>query len=123
MRAIILDVQSSDVALETALVLLGQISRDAALQLVLDRAADVDRYERRMKRVYGGDGRESGGAGAFTRLRIVHRLAGERRYLNEIAGLLRDGELGAALGQRRRPGYPTLPARFEIGLHGALYAT
>src|SRR5579883_444525 len=90
LQEIVTDVQASDVALETALVLLGQIPRSRALQLVSDRAAHVERYERRTKRLYGVDGRAPEGAGAFTRLRIVHRLQGERRYLNEIAGLLAD---------------------------------
>ena len=57
LKAIVTDVQSSDVALETALVLLGQVPRRQALQLGIDRASNVERYEGRMKRLYEGDGR------------------------------------------------------------------
>ncbi|HEY2476394.1 MAG TPA: PadR family transcriptional regulator [Candidatus Cybelea sp.] len=90
-RGIMTDVQSSDVALETALVLLGQLPRDDALELVIARAGEVERYERRLKRIYGEE-RGIGRGGAFTRLRIMHRMQSERRYLGEIAGLLRDAK-------------------------------
>ena len=83
------DVQASDVALETALVLLGQLPREEALELVTARAGEVERQERRLKRIYGEE-HGVGRGGAFTRLRIVHRMQSERRYLNEIARLLRD---------------------------------
>jgi DNA-binding PadR family transcriptional regulator len=89
LRAIMTDVQASDVSLETALVLLGQLSREEALELVTIRAGEVERQERRLKRIYG-DEHGVGRGGAFTRLRIVHRMQGERRYLEEITRLLRD---------------------------------
>jgi DNA-binding PadR family transcriptional regulator len=89
LRAILTDVQASDVALETALVLLGQLPREEALELVTARGGEVERQERRLKRIYGEE-RGVGRGGAFTRLRIVHRMQSERRYLNEIARLLRD---------------------------------
>lgn len=89
LREILLDVQSPDVALETALVLLGQLSRAEALELVTARAAEIERQERRLKRLYG-DEHGVGRGGAFTRLRIMHRVQGERRYLKEILQLLRD---------------------------------
>ncbi|MFZ1016604.1 MAG: PadR family transcriptional regulator [Candidatus Cybelea sp.] len=89
LRAIMTDVQASDVALETALVLLGQLPREEALELVTARAGEVERQERRLKRIYGEE-HGAGRGGAFTRLRIVHRMQSERRYLNEIARLLRD---------------------------------
>ena len=88
LRNVMMDVQSSDVALETAVVLLGQLSRDEALQLVEGRAEEVQRYERRLTRIYGPA--ERSGAGALSRLRVMHRLRGERRYLDEVAALLRD---------------------------------
>jgi DNA-binding PadR family transcriptional regulator len=89
LRAIMTDVQASDAALETALVLLGQLPREEALELVTARGGEVERQERRLKRIYGEE-HGVGRGGAFTRLRIVHRMQSERRYLNEIARLLRD---------------------------------
>ena len=89
LRAIMTDAQASDAALETALVLLGQLPREEALELVTARAGEVERQERRLKRIYGEE-HGVGRGGAFTRLRIVHRMQSERRYLNEIARLLRD---------------------------------
>jgi DNA-binding PadR family transcriptional regulator len=89
LRAIMTDVQASDVAIETALVLLGQLPREQALELVAARALEVERQERRLKRIYGEE-RGAGRGGAFTRLRIVHRMQSERRHLKEIARLLRD---------------------------------
>ncbi len=89
LRAVVADVQASDAAFETALVLLGQLPRDEALELMVERAREVERHERRISRLYGEE-RGRSGAAAFSRARAVHRVRSERRFLEESIALLRD---------------------------------
>lgn len=89
LRAVLTDPQSSDPALETALVLLGQLRRDEAIALVAGRSAEVEAYERRMIRLFG-DARRRGPAAYFAASHAIHRMRSERRFLNDAQALLRD---------------------------------
>jgi len=83
------DVQSSDTELETALVLLGQLSREAALALMLARMREIEGQERRLKRLFG-DARGRGGSGYFAAAHAYHRMRSEHRFLEDAVRLLRD---------------------------------
>lgn len=89
LRAVIVDPQSSDPALETALVLLGQLRRDEAVALVAERTAQVEAYERRMIRLFG-DARRRGASAYFAASHAVHRVRSERRFLKDAQTLLLD---------------------------------
>jgi hypothetical protein len=89
LRTVILDVQAEHPALETALVLLGQLRRDQAVELLGERAANIAAHEGRLSRLLGGM-RERAGAAYLSASHTVHRLRGERRYLSDTIDLLRD---------------------------------
>lgn len=89
LRSVIADPQASDPALETALVLLGQLRRDEAVALAAERAAQVDAYERRMLRLFG-DARRRGASAYFAASHAVHRMRSERRFLKDLQALLQD---------------------------------
>ena len=89
LRAVIVDPQSNDPALETALVLLGQLRRDEAVALVAERTAQVEAYERRMIRLFG-DARRRGASAYFAASHAVHRVRSERRFLKDAQALLLD---------------------------------
>jgi DNA-binding PadR family transcriptional regulator len=86
---VIVDVQSSDAALETAFVLLGQLRRDEALSLMGDRLREIEGHERRLKRLFG-EARERGGAGYFAAAHAYHRAGSERRFLHDAMKRLSD---------------------------------
>jgi len=86
---VMLDVQADHAALETALVLLGQLSREGALDLLERRAENVAAHERRLSRIRG-DIRGRSGAAYLSASFALSRLRGERRYLSEAIALLRD---------------------------------
>ncbi len=89
LRDVIADPQSSDPALETALVLLGQLRRDDAIRLMGERSAQIEAYERRMIRLFG-DARGRGASAYFAASHAVHRMRSERRFLKDAQALLRD---------------------------------
>jgi len=89
LRNVIADPQSSDPALETALVLLGQLGRDEAIALIAERTSQVEAYERRMLRLFG-DARRRGASAYFAASHAVHRMRSERRFLKDAYTLLRD---------------------------------
>jgi DNA-binding PadR family transcriptional regulator len=89
LRAVLLDVQTEHPALETALVLLGQLRRDRAMELLGERAGNIAAHERRLSRLLG-DMRERTGAAYLSASHTLHRLRGERRYLSDTLDLLRD---------------------------------
>jgi DNA-binding PadR family transcriptional regulator len=89
LREVIVDPQSSDAALETALVLLGQLRRDDAIALMSERATQIEAYERRMIRLFG-DARGRGASAYFAASHAVHRMRSERRFLKDAETLLRD---------------------------------
>jgi DNA-binding PadR family transcriptional regulator len=89
LRSVITDPQASDPALETALVLLGQLRREEAAALVAERVAEIEAYERRMLRLFG-DARRRGGSAYFAASHAVHRMQSERRFLRDAQALLRD---------------------------------
>lgn len=89
LRSVILDVQADDPALETALVLLGQLRRDAATKLLAERADLIAAHERRLSRLLG-DMRERAGSAYLSASHTLHRLRGERRYLSDTIELLQN---------------------------------
>ncbi len=89
LREVILDVQAEHAALETALVLLGQLRRDRAKALLAERAEQVAAHERRLERLLG-DMRRRAGAAYLSASHTLHRLRAERRYLADTIDLLED---------------------------------
>jgi DNA-binding PadR family transcriptional regulator len=89
LKTVILDVQSEHAAVETALVLLGQLERDRATALLEARATNVEAHERRLARLLG-DMRKRAGAAYLSASHTLHRLRGERRYLSDTIALLRN---------------------------------
>ena len=89
LRSVVLDVQANDAALETALVLLGQLRRDRAVELLRERASKLAAHERRLSRLFGNMHTQAGGAYLMV-LHTLHRLRGERRYLSDTLDLLRN---------------------------------
>lgn len=89
LRGVVTDVQSSDAALETGLVLLGQLGRDEALSLMLERMREIENQERRLKRLFG-DARGRGGAGYFAAAHAYHRMRSEHRFIEDAVRRLQD---------------------------------
>jgi DNA-binding PadR family transcriptional regulator len=89
LRDVIADPQSSDPALETALVLLGQLRREEAIVLMRERGIQIEAYERRMIRLFG-DARRRGASAYFAASHAVHRMRSERRFLKDAEALLCD---------------------------------
>jgi DNA-binding PadR family transcriptional regulator len=89
LRRVVADVQSSDTALETAFVLLGQLPRSEALALMLERMREIEGHERRLKRIFG-DARERAGAGYFAAAHAYHRARSEHRFLEDAVRRLQD---------------------------------
>jgi len=83
--------QAADPALETALVLLGQLRRDEALALLMERANVIATHERRLSRLLG-DLKVRGGAAYIGQSHTVHRLRSERRFLSDTIALLQDSK-------------------------------
>jgi DNA-binding PadR family transcriptional regulator len=91
LRQVLLDEQAADAALETALVLLGQLRRDEALALLTERAGVIATHERRLSRLLG-DLKTRGGAAYIGQSHTVHRLRSERRFLADTIALLQDAK-------------------------------
>lgn len=89
LHRVIADVQSSDTALETAFVLLGQLPRTEALALMIERMREIEGHERRLKRIFG-DASARGGAGYFAAAHAYHRARSEHRFLEDAVRRLRD---------------------------------
>jgi len=89
LSAVMLDVQADHAALETAIVLLGQLSRERAAELLKQRAENVAAHERRLSRLRG-DIRDRSGAAYLSASFALQRLRGERRYLSDAVALLAD---------------------------------
>ena len=87
LRRVILDLQSPDTALEIAYVLLGQLPRDRALELLLERRDEIAQHERRLKRLLGDVGKR-GGAAFIGQSHTLHRAQAERKFLHEAMALL-----------------------------------
>jgi len=83
------DVQSSDAALETALVLLGQLPRAEAAALLERRRNALAGHEARLGRLWG-DVRGRRGAASLAASHHVHRLKGERRFVEDAIRRLDD---------------------------------
>ena len=87
---VIVDPQSSDPALETALVLLGQLRRDEAIALIAERA-DAE-SKRTNGEWFGFSATRAGAVPARTlppRTRCI-AMRSERRFLKDAETLLRD---------------------------------
>lgn len=89
LHGVLIDVQSDDPTLETALVLLGQLPRDRATELLEERATNVAAHERRLSRLLG-DMSDRAGSAYLSASHTLARLRGERRYLSDMIGLLRN---------------------------------
>jgi DNA-binding PadR family transcriptional regulator len=89
LRQVILDEQASEPALEIALVLLGQLSRVQAKQLLTERANVVMQHERRLSRILGDIGQRAG-AGYISQSHTLHRLRSEKQFILETIALLED---------------------------------
>lgn len=89
LTAVMLDVQAEHAALETALVLLGQLSRERAGTLLTQRAENVAAHERRLSRLRG-DIKDRAGAAYLSASYALHRLRSERSYLSKAIALLED---------------------------------
>lgn len=89
LRDVILDIQASDSALEIALVLLGQLPRREAAQLLQTRADELAQFGRRFKRLWG-EAETRPGAGYFAAAHAAGRLESEQRFIRDAAKRLRD---------------------------------
>lgn len=87
LEEIILDVQAADPSLEVAYVLLGQLPRNEALNLLQKRSAQVALQERRLSRLVG-DIEKRSGAGYLGLSHTAHRLRGEQTFLRKSIALL-----------------------------------
>lgn len=87
LKHIIADTQSPDPALEIAYVLLGQLPRNQALELLAQRSREVGEQERRLSRIVG-DVEKRSGSGYLAMSHNLARLRGERRFLRDSIGLL-----------------------------------
>lgn len=74
------DAQCSDVHLEIACVLLGQLSRTAARTLLMKRQTAIDAHERLLKRLLG-DIETRSGAAYLANSHALYRLRAERSWL------------------------------------------
>lgn len=83
------DVQASDAALETALVLLGQLPRGEASALLTRRLKALADHEARLQRLWGGLRRRQGAA-SFASSHHVQRLKAERRFAEDALARLND---------------------------------
>jgi DNA-binding PadR family transcriptional regulator len=89
LREVLNDAQTSDSALEIALVLLGQLPRAEAAQLLRSRDDELAAQERRIKRLFGD--MESRSAAAYLAgTHAVARVQSERRYLRARLRQLRN---------------------------------
>jgi len=84
------DVQATDAALETALVLLGQLPRREAMTLLKRRLKAIVDHEARLQRLWG-DVRARRGAAYLAVSHHVQRLKGERRFVDDALARLDDG--------------------------------
>lgn len=89
LRDVMVDIQASDAALEIALVLLGQLPRRDASQLLQARADELAQYGRRFKRLWGA-AEARPGAGYLAAAHAAGRLESEERFVRDVAKRLRD---------------------------------
>ncbi len=89
LRAIVLDVQAPDPAIEIAYVLLGQLLRNEALALLQHRLKAVVDQESRLGRLFGGTDERSG-TGYLALSHTVAHLRGEAQYLRDSVKLLQN---------------------------------
>ena len=89
LASVIRDAQGPDPAFETAIVLLGQISRAKAIDLINERRAELVRQEHRVKRLFG-DLKSRSGPGVMANMHALERLKCEQAYAQAILQLLRN---------------------------------
>lgn len=102
------DVQSTDPALETALVLLGQLPRREAKALLKRRLKALADHEARLQRLWG-DMTSRRGAAYFASTHHLHRLTAERRFAEDAIRRLDDA--GWSAHWREDDGTITEPSR------------
>ena len=83
------DVQAGDVAIETALVLLGQLPRAQAAKLLTGRLSALAEHEGRVERLWGGT-RDRRGAAYLAAAHHAARLKAERRFAADALKRLND---------------------------------
>lgn len=84
---VIVDLQSSDTALEIAYVLLGQLPRDEALRHLTERRDAIAQHEGRLNRLLG-DVAKRGGAAYLGQSHTLHRTRAEQAFLHDAIALL-----------------------------------
>ncbi len=80
LRGVLHDPQAHDSALEIALVLLGQLTRSRATQMLAQRDDELAAQERRIKRLFG-DMESRSGPGYLAGMHALQRVQSERRFL------------------------------------------
>ena len=80
LRRVLGDPQPNDSALEIALVLLGQLPRSRAVELLAQRDNELTAQERRIKRLFG-DVESRSGPGFLAGMHALQRVQSERRFL------------------------------------------
>ena len=80
LRRVLHDPQSNDSAVEIALVLLGQLPRLQATQMLAQRDGELAAQERRIKRLFG-DVESRSGPGYLAGMHALQRVQSERRFL------------------------------------------
>lgn len=83
------DAQASDAGFEVALVLLTQLPRVESIAFFVDRRAELQSRERRIKRLFGDmESRSPGGFMAGTH--SLHRVQAELEFVRDMLRLLRN---------------------------------
>ena len=85
------DVQVSDATLEVACVLLGQLPRERARELLARRLVVIAAQEKRLTRLLGNP-EEHSGAAQLMMMHAVQRLRGESSWLRESIALLKSAK-------------------------------
>ncbi len=89
LRETLLDVQAGDAALQVAYVLLGQLARRVAAELLAERHARFVEHERRLGRLLG-DIESRGGSAFIAHSHSFNRARAEQRFLREALARLDD---------------------------------
>ncbi len=89
LRDTLLDVQAGDATLQVAYVLLGQLARTVAAELLAERHARFVEHERRLNRLLG-DIESRGGSAFIAHSHSFNRARAEQRFLRDALTRLKD---------------------------------
>lgn len=95
LRDTLFDVQAGDATLQVAYVLLGQLARGVAVELLAARYARFVEHERRLRRLLG-DVESRGGAAFIAHSHSFTRARTEQRFLHEMLARLKDAKWSPA---------------------------